>query len=200
MRLPIYVPSQNRRTEPRNPPIPTSQYLVIWSKRCPFAQEAESDEDGAASHARSAVRVLSLFNGMLPGNNAMVKTKRKETVPARRAAVGRSANAAKQKRQRSGPMLARDSLQVHVAAQSAVHKANVPQRGGPGVEAQIATPAAPGTQQRNADQIIPHAAPSGAPRTIALTRRADQTLPPWVRSAGRIRERSIEWQVCFRLL
>src|SRR5258708_36130732 len=97
------------------------------------------------------VRFGSFGAGMLPGHNAVVNPNGKKSISARSASISGEAEQAKQPSHRARPVFARDALQIHVAAQLAMHINDIAHGSGPGIKSRVAAPAAPGPQQRYSD-------------------------------------------------
>jgi hypothetical protein len=77
-------------------------------------------------------------------------------------------------------VLAGNALQIHVAAQAAVHKPDVADGSRPGVKAGIAGLATPGTQPRNSQHVVFNTASAGAAGVVAMTDWTYQnSLHPW---------------------
>jgi hypothetical protein len=120
-------------------------------------------------------------------NNPAIDSEREETITARRAAIGGSAQQAKYPRKRSHSVLTGNALQVHVAAHPAMHVPDVVKGGRPRVEAGGARLAPPGTHPGDSHKVIFCAAPAGTARTIAMTERAEQAALPLANLRLRIR-------------
>jgi hypothetical protein len=71
--------------------------------------------------------------------------------------------------ERARSVFAGNTLEVHVAAHDAMRVPGVGDRNGPGIESRIATPATPGAQQRDPDEIVFDALPPGTTGTVAMT-------------------------------
>lgn len=71
-------------------------------------------------------------------------------------------------------MLSGNALEVHIPAHDAMRVSSIRHWDGPGIESRIATPATPGAQQRDPDQIIFHTLPPGTTRTVAMTNGTKQ--------------------------
>lgn len=141
--------------------------------------------------ARDGMRFRPLrFYGTRGRNNAPVEPEREKTVAAGGAAIRGHAEKTKQPGQHAHAVLAGNALQIHVAAQAAMHKPDIADGSGPGKKAGIAGLAAPGTQPRNAQHIVFRAASTGAAGAVAMTGRAYQIHFPPGKSAERIREAS----------
>src|SRR6202022_1673223 len=107
----------------------------------------------------------------LYGDDALVRTDREEAVPARSAAIGGKMKHAEEPGKGARSMLARNPLEVHVAAQSAVCESEIHNGNSPGIKSRIATPATPRPQQSGADDIVLHTPPAGTTGTVAMTDR-----------------------------
>ena len=106
---------------------------------------------------------------MLRGYDAPVGTHRVETVPAGSATIGGEVKQAEEPGERARSVFAGNTLEVHVAAHDAMRVPGVGDRNGPGIESRIATPATPGAQQRDPDEIVFDALPPGTTGTVAMT-------------------------------
>jgi hypothetical protein len=115
---------------------------------------------------RDGVRLHNRFHGLLRGNDAAVNLKGEKTIPARSAAVRGNAKQSKNPGEQSHPVLARNTLQIHVAAQSAVHVPDISDGSRPGEKTRVANSAAPRPQPYHSRQIVLGAAPARPPRTV----------------------------------
>lgn len=135
---------------------------------------------GKTTLVRNSLRFRPLLHGLLRRNNAAVEPERKETVAAGGAAVRRHAKKTKDPGQHAHAVLAGNALQIHVAAQAAVHKPDVADGSRPGVKAGIAGLATPGTQPRDSQHVVFDTASAGAAGVVAMTDRTYQnSLHPW---------------------
>jgi hypothetical protein len=75
---------------------------------------------------------------------------------------------------RARSMLARNTLEVHVAAQSAMRESEIRKGNSPGIKSRIATSATPRPQQSGADDIVLHTPPARTSGTVAMTDRTKQ--------------------------
>jgi hypothetical protein len=124
------------------------------------------------------MRILVRIDRVLGGHNAPVHPNRKKTIPTESATVGGKMKQAEQPGKSSHSVFAGNALQVHIPAHSAVHESHILDRDGPGIKTQVAGAATPGPQQQIPKQIVLSAAPSGAPRTVAMTGWTNQSRTP----------------------
>ncbi len=145
--------------------------------------------------ARDGLRFRPLLHGSGRRNNAAVEPERKETVAAGGAAIRRHAKKAKDPGQHAHAVLAGNALQIHVAAQAAMHKPDIADGSRPGVKAGIAGLAAPGTQPRDSHRVVFDTASAGAAGAVAMTDRTYQnSLHPW-EVCEKNTEELLPWQV-----
>ena len=141
------------------------------------------------------MRFRSLIDRMLPGHDAQENAKGKKSIPAGSASISGKAEQAEQPGHRARPVLAGNALQVHVAAHRAMDIRNIADGSRPRIKSQIAAAAAPGPKKCYPDQVVECTAPSGAPRTVAMTNWTNQTRSPLVNSSKSIRDASPARQV-----
>jgi hypothetical protein len=144
---------------------------------------------------RDSLRFRPLLHGLLRRNNAAIEPERKKAVAARGAAIRWHAEKTKDPGQHAHAVLAGNALQIHVAAQAAMHKPDVADGGRPGVKAGIAGLAAPGTQPRDSHRVVFDTASAGAAGAVAMTDRTYQnSLHPW-EVCEKNTEELLPWQV-----
>ena len=103
---------------------------------------------------RDWFRLHAGFHGLLRGYDAPVKPKRKKAIPAGIAPVGGKAKEAKRPGEQAHPMFARNALQVHIAAHSAMYVPDISDGSRPGKKTRVASAATPGTQSCHSYQVI----------------------------------------------
>jgi hypothetical protein len=118
---------------------------------------------------RDGMRFRAGLHGVLRGNNAAVNTEGKKAIPARRTAIGGDAKEKEQPGEHAHSMVARNSRQIQVAAQFAMHVADVSDGSRPGVKASVARTAAPRAQPGHSHEVILHSASAGTAGTVAMT-------------------------------
>jgi len=123
---------------------------------------------------RDGMRLCPGLDRMLRWDNAAVNPKREKAIATRRAAIRGRAKQAINPGERPHPMFARNALQIHVAAQSAMHVPNVADGSRPSIKARIAGSATPRAQLGQPHQVVLHAMPAGTAGTVALTDRTQQ--------------------------
>lgn len=124
-------------------------------------------------------KALSGWGLGMDGRNAAVEPQREEAVTARGAAVSRKMQQAEEPEKPAlGYVIAGDALQVQIAATLAVRILLISQGHRQGVEAQLATPAAPGARTYKSDKQVQGAPPFGAPAQVAVATWADQSFTP----------------------
>ena len=141
------------------------------------------------------MRLRPGFHGLLRGYDAPVNPKREKAIPARGAAIGGKAEQAEQPGEHAHSMLARNALQVHVAAHSAMHIPDISDGSRPGIKARVASSAAPGPQPCHSHQVVLDTSSAGPAGTVAMTDRTKQIFFTPGKSAKRIREGLLQWQV-----
>jgi hypothetical protein len=141
------------------------------------------------------MRFRSLVDRMLPRHDTVENPNGKKSIPAWRAAIRGKPEQAEQPGHGARSVLAGNALQVHIAAHAAMHVANVAYRSRPGIKTQIAAAAPPRAQERYPNQVVQHAAPAGAARTVAMAGWTNQSRSPLVISQQRIREALFARQV-----
>ncbi len=144
---------------------------------------------------RDGMRFRPGFHGLLRGHDAAVNPKGEKAIPARSATIRGSAKQAVHPGEQAHPMLARNALQVHVAAHSAVHVGDISDRSRPGVKARVAGSATPGAQPCHSCQVILDSSSARTAGTVAMTDRTQQILFTPGKSIKRIRENLLQWQV-----
>src|SRR5579864_510501 len=120
------------------------------------------------------MRLRTGFHGLLRGYNAAVNPKREKAIPAWGATVSRSAEQAIHPGEHTHSMLARNTLQVHVAAHSAMHVPDISDRGSPGEKARVTGPATPGPQSSHSHEVVLDTSSPGPSGTVAVTDRTKQ--------------------------
>jgi hypothetical protein len=95
------------------------------------------------------MRLRTRFHFVLRGYDGPEGTDREEAVPAWSATIGGEVQQAEEPGECARSMLSGNALEVHIAAHYAMRVPDVGHGNGPGIESRIATPAAPGPQQRN---------------------------------------------------
>jgi hypothetical protein len=115
------------------------------------------------------MRLRSRFHLVLRGYDAPVRAHREKSVPAWSATIGGEVQQAEEPGERARSVFAGNALEVHIAAHYAMRVSGIRHGNGPGIESRIATPATPGAQQRDPDQIIFHTLPPGTTGTVAMT-------------------------------
>ena len=106
---------------------------------------------------------------MLRGYDGPEGTDREEAVAAWSATIGGEVQQAEEPGECARSVFAGNALEVHIPAHNAMRVPDVGHGDGPGIESRIATPATPGAQQRDPDEIVFDALPPGTTGTVAMT-------------------------------
>ena len=115
-------------------------------------------------------------------HDAVVGAHGEKAVPTGIATISGKMQQAPQPYKRAfGHVLARDALEIEIAAQVAVGIPLIVQRSGPGEKPQFAAPAAPGPEAGQADQIVAQIMALGAPAVVAIA--------PWTNQGVTVREK-----------
>ena len=141
------------------------------------------------------MRLRSGFQLTLCRYDAPVEADREETVPAWSATIGGKLKQTEQPGKRASSMLAGNPLEIHVAAQSTMRIPDERDGDRPSIKSLIATPATPGPQQSDADEVVFHTPSARTTRTVAEAYGADQICFSLRGSAKSIREGQLTRQV-----
>ena len=132
---------------------------VIWRTPSPFSSYRQGRKSQstvlfpcgprANSLPRDRLRFRISFRWQLHGHNAPKRANGEKPVPAGSTSIRGKVKQPEQPREAPGPMLGRNSLEIHVPAHRAMREPFVGDGNSPGIKAEFTTAAAPGAEQRD---------------------------------------------------
>jgi hypothetical protein len=119
---------------------------------------------------------LRCSHGTRRGHNTPVHPYGKKAIPARSATIRRSAKQTEEPSETKHTLavFTGNALQIHVATHSTMHVGDITERSRPRIKPPLATPASPGTQECDPDNIVLHTASARTMGTVTLTGRTKQ--------------------------